>query len=133
MYHKTANISNDLNHLLLTKLNVMQKKFQYATVTCAINALRRKGFTKDFSLSENCIICDGFEFKADNLKIIVVYRYEGNTDPADEATVYGLESKSALKGILITGDDVNSEISSGHILKKLHFKFLNESNTQETA
>ena len=111
----------------------MQKKFQYGTVTCAINALRRNGFTKDFSLCENYIICDGIGYTADNLKIIVVYRYEGNTDPADEATVYGLESKSALKGILITGDDVNSEICSGHILKKLHFKFLNACNMQETV
>ena len=109
----------------------MQKKFQYATVTSAINALRRKGFTKDFSLGENCIICDGLKFNADNLKIIVVYRYEGNADTADEATVYGLESDSSLKGILITGDEVNSESSSGHILKKLHSKFLNDNSLQE--
>ncbi len=111
----------------------MQKKFQYATVTCAINALRRKGFTKDFSLSENYIICDGLKFKADDLNIIVVYRYEGNADPADEATVYGLESESLLKGILITGDEVNSEVSSEYILKKLHFKFLNRGNMQKTV
>jgi len=111
----------------------MQKKFQYGTVTCAINTLRGNGFTKDFSLSEDYLICDGIEFNAHNLKIIVVFRYEGNTDPADEATVYGLESKSGLKGILITGADVNSEIPSGHILKKLHFKFLNTGNMQETV
>lgn len=111
----------------------MQNKFQYGTVTCAINALRRNGFTNDFGLTENHIICDGVEFEADNLKILVVYRYEGNTDPADEATVYGLESKSAVKGILITGDEVNSEFPSGHILKELHFKFLNAGNIQEAV
>ncbi len=111
----------------------MQKKFRYGTVASAVDALRRNGFTKDFKLIENHVLCNGVELDVDNLKIIVVYRYEGNTDPADEATVYGLESKSAGKGILISGDEVNSEFASGRILKKLHFEFLNTSNMQETV
>jgi hypothetical protein len=27
-----------------------------------------------------------------------IYRYEGNTDPGDEAVVYGIQSKSGKKG-----------------------------------
>jgi hypothetical protein len=28
-----------------------------------------------------------------------IYRYEGNTDPGDEAVVYGIQSKSGKKGL----------------------------------
>jgi hypothetical protein len=100
----------------------MKNKYKYNTVTSAIDALRQDGFTNDFNLFEDHIFCGKTELKADDLKIKVLYRYEGNSDPADEATVYGLESKSGLKGILVLGDEINSEVASTEILKKLHLK-----------
>lgn len=61
-------------------------------------------------------------FQGEDLKIITVYRYEGNSDPADEATVYGIETSSGLKGILVVGDGIYSNSSSTKILKELHRK-----------
>lgn len=102
----------------------MKAKFLYGTVTSAINSLRQAGFNKDFNLAGNYIGWKNIKMGVSDLKIVTVYRYEGNSDPADEASVYGLESQTGLKGILITGDDANSEIYSGNILKQLHLKFL---------
>ena len=102
----------------------MNTKFLYDTVASAINTLRKAGFNKDFSLVDNYIGWDNIKMGINDLKIIKVYRYEGNSDPADEASVYGLESKTGLKGILITNDDANSDDPSGQILKNLHLKFL---------
>ncbi|MEP7143666.1 MAG: hypothetical protein ABI707_12380 [Ferruginibacter sp.] len=98
----------------------MENKYKYNTVVSAINALRKDGFTNDFNLFEDHIACGKIVLKADDLKIKVLYRYEGNSDPADEATVYGLESSSGLKGILVLGDEINSEVASTEILKRLH-------------
>ena len=109
----------------------MNTKFLYGTVASAINTLRKAGFNKDFSLVDNYIGWNNIKMGINDIKIITVSRYEGNSDPADEASVYGLESKTGLKGILITGDDANSEIFSGNILKKLHFEFLNAGNAKE--
>ena len=103
----------------------MNTKFLYGTVTSAIKALRKAGFDKDLSLMGNDIGWNDINMDIDDLKIVTVSRYEGNSDPADEASVYGVESKTGLKGILITNDDANSEDSSSHILKKLHVRFLN--------
>src|SRR6187399_1536161 len=103
----------------------MNTKFLYGTVTSAIDTLRKAGFNKDFGLVDNYIGWNNIKMGINDLKIVKVYRYEGNSDPADEASVYGLESKTGLKGILITNDDANSEDSSSHILKKLHVRFLN--------
>lgn len=106
----------------------MNTKFLYGTVTSAINALRKAGFNKDFSLVGNYIGWNNIKMGINDLKIVTVSRYEGNSDPADEASVYGLESKTGLKGILITNDDANSEDPSGHILKNLHLEFLHADN-----
>jgi hypothetical protein len=103
----------------------MNTKFLYGTVTSAIKALRKAGFDKDFRIMGNDIGWNDTNIDIKDLKIVTVSRYEGNSDPADEASVYGLESKTGLKGILITNDDANSEDSSSHILKKLHVRFLN--------
>jgi len=103
----------------------MNTKFLYGTITSAIKALRKAGFDKDFRLMGNDIGWNDTNMDINDLKIVTVFRYEGNSDPADEASVYGLESKTGLKGILITNDDGNSEDSSSHILKKLHVRFLN--------
>lgn len=90
----------------------------YATVTEALKRLREKGFTIDYNLGENCITCKSGSFAPADFEIVEVYRYEGQTDPADEATVYGIESNTGLKGVLVTGYGATSGLS-GDILTKL--------------
>lgn len=97
----------------------MSENIHYGTVTDAINNLRKQGFTMDFNLEENCIACHSGKFEADDFEIVDVYRYEGNTDPADEAAVYAIESNTGLKGILVTGYGMYSDTVSSKILEKL--------------
>lgn len=98
----------------------MTKRYKYNTVTDAIDALRKEGYTADFELVENSILSNGTRLTANDLKMEFVHRYEGPTDPADEATVYGLKTKTGTKGILVTGDGIYSEVSSPSILTQLH-------------
>jgi hypothetical protein len=98
----------------------MNTRFKYGTVSEAINNLRQKGFDKDFRLEGNYVTCGNEKFDADDLQIAVTYRYEGNTDPGDEATVYGIESNTGLKGILLIADGIYADAPSTKILKKLH-------------
>ena len=75
----------------------MNTKFLYGTCYSAIKALRKAGFDKDFRLMGNDIGWNDTNMDINDLKIVTVSRYEGNSDPADEASVYGLESKTGLK------------------------------------
>ncbi len=100
----------------------MNNKFRYNTLTNAIDALRMEGFSTNFSLKGNFLVGKTNEFTSEDVKIIAVYRYEGNSDPADEATVYGIETKSGLRGILVVGDGIYSNSSSTEILSQLHRK-----------
>jgi len=99
----------------------MQRAFHYATVTDAISELRKQGFLVDFNLKENSLEADSVKFTSEEFEILDVYRYEGNSDPADEATVYAIESQSGLKGILVTGYGVSSDTVSTQMLRKLHY------------
>lgn len=100
----------------------MKHQSHYGTVTEALNAFKKQGFTLDFNLEENCIACGVEKFGADDFEIVDVYRYEGNTDPADEATVYAIRSKSGLKGVLVTGYGAYGDSMSADILKKLSYR-----------
>ena len=97
----------------------MQTNSHYSTVSEAITALRDKGYTLDFNLEENCIVCHPDRFDPDDFEITEVYRYEGDTDPADEATVDGIVSKTGLKGVRVTGYGVSSDSFTTGMLKKL--------------
>ena len=97
----------------------MENKYHYETVSEAIDQLRQQGFSLDFNLEENCIACHAGKFNADEFQVLEVCRYEGDSDPADEATVYGIRSTSGLKGILVTGDEISTDDRTSEILKKL--------------
>ena len=98
----------------------MQPEVYYSTVSEAIALLRNDGYSLDFNLEENAISCNHGQFTSEEFEITKIYRYEGNTDPADEATVYGIESKSGLKGVLVTGYGANGENSSSALLDKFN-------------
>lgn len=50
-----------------------------------------------------------------------MYRFEGDTDPADEAVVYAIESKAGLKGILVNAYGLYANTMSNEIIQKLSF------------
>lgn len=51
-----------------------------------------------------------------------VYRYEGNSDPADESIVHAIESNAGLKDILVAGFGISLDNETVEILKKLQKK-----------
>lgn len=97
----------------------MEPKMHYNTISEAINELKKQGFTTDFNLEENCIVCHADRFEPHEFEIVDTYRYEGDTDPADEAVVYAIESRSGLKGTLVAGYGTYADSMSAELLEKL--------------
>lgn len=93
--------------------------FSYDTLTEAVSGLKKRGFDLDFNLHENCLICQGNKFNVDDFEITEVYRFEGNSDPSDEAIVYAIESVSGTKGVLVSGYGISAEGMSAEMAKKL--------------
>lgn len=93
----------------------------YDTMTAAVNGLKSRGYSVDFNLSENCLVCQDAQYNAEDFEIVETYRFEGNTDPADEAVVYAIEGNQGHKGILITGYGTSAEGISAEMARKLSF------------
>lgn len=100
----------------------MHHKTHYATVTDAINKLKSEGFTTEFIIKENSIRSGSTEIQSDDLEIVDVYRYEGDTDPSDEAIVYALESTSGIKGIVVNGFGIYADPAVSKVLKKIRLR-----------
>jgi len=98
--------------------------FTYDTVTDAINGLKKRGYTIDFNLDYDCIICHEtpISLLPSEFEISEVYRFEGDSDPADEAIVYAIESKHGHKGLLVNGFGISADSISDEMIEKLNLK-----------
>src|SRR5882757_5885783 len=93
----------------------------YDTVSEAVNDLKKRGYTLDFNLEEGKIVCNKMPLalQPNEFEITEVYRFEGDTDPADEAVVYAIESKHGQKGVLVNGYGPSADPISDEMIEKL--------------
>ena len=81
----------------------------------AIEELNTRGFALDFNLRKEDI-----KNNPDNYQIVHVFRYEGESDPGDEVTVYGITHNQGAKGIFVQGFSAGSMDDDAEILKKVN-------------
>ena len=97
----------------------------YDTVVGALEGLRKKGYTLDFNLAFDKITCaqNGHCLNPAEFEITETFRFEGETNPADEDVVYAIESKEGnLKGVLTSAYGTYADSADTAMLKKLSFQ-----------
>lgn len=95
------------------------------TVSEVLNNLKSKGYTVDFNLDDNCLICHSNSLKIhpDEFVVDKHYRFEGMSDPGDEAIVYAISStKHNIKGTLVDGYGLSSNKATHDMIKALEEK-----------
>jgi len=102
----------------------MKEVYNYDTVSEALNDLAKRGFTHDFNIHEeaDCLICTNTmtQLSPKDFEIVETYRFEGDTDPADEMIVFAIASiKHDLKGTLINAYGIYADSSNSKIVEKL--------------
>lgn len=96
----------------------METKYDYLTVSAALEELKKEGFEKDFNIN-----FDELHANPENYVIDYLYRYEGITNPSDESTVYGLRNQTTGdKGVFVVGDLSLIEGKKRDILINLEIK-----------
>jgi quercetin dioxygenase-like cupin family protein len=92
------------------------------TVSEVLNDLKSKGYTVDFNLDDNCLICHSNSLKVHPGDFVVDrhFRFEGMSDPSDEAIVYAISSpKHDIKGTLVNGYGISSDKMTDDLIKAL--------------
>lgn len=96
----------------------------YDTVTEAMEDLKKRGYTANFSSDgeKNCLICNApvVELTPDAFEIDELYRFEGMTDPGDEMIVMAISSKKHnVKGLIVNAFGMYADTLKAKITKKL--------------
>ena len=94
----------------------------YDTVTDALKGLKSKGYTVDFNIAFDKIICSDNKIclNPSEFEITEVFRFEGETNPSDEDVVYAIESKDGkLKGTMTSAYGTYAETLSTEMIRKL--------------
>jgi hypothetical protein len=97
----------------------------YVTLSETMEQLRKEGYVEDFNLQQNCLECRNGQFQvfADEFKIDKYYRFEGESNPSDQAILYAVSSdRHGLKGVLVNAYGIYSETVTDEILQKLEIR-----------
>ncbi|PVY42202.1 phosphoribosylpyrophosphate synthetase [Pontibacter virosus] len=93
----------------------------YPTLSGALNELKQKGYTEDFNLKENCIVCStrSLELKPEEFYIDEVHRFEGMSNPDDNSVIYAISTSHGVKGVLVDAYGAYAEAITPEMAKKL--------------
>jgi len=96
--------------------------YTYDTVVEAVKGLKQRGYSIDFNLEPGSLVCHQtpLSLSPADFEITEFYRFEGNSDPDDEAVVYAIESANGQKGLLVTGYGISAEGVGEEMIKKLN-------------
>lgn len=98
-------------------------KESYGTLSQTINGLKEDGYDLDFNVHEERLVCSYTKtsLTPDEFEIDKIYRFEGMTNPEDQAILYAISSpKFGVKGVLVNGYGPTSDEMADAIIKKLH-------------
>jgi len=89
------------------------------TMVDCLNSLVRQGFTEDFKARSKGL--ESLEtnkmYSPDQVKILNFYRFEGNSDPADNSILYAIETSDGKRGTLV---DAYGPYADTHVTRFMH-------------
>jgi hypothetical protein len=96
--------------------------YSYDTVTEAVKGLKQRGYSIDFNIAFDQIICSENKYclNPSEFEITEIHRFEGDSNPDDQDVVYAVESRDGkLKGVITSAYGMYAENTSTEMLKKL--------------
>ena len=101
----------------------MEQPVEMNTLSQILEKLRQKGLDNEIKMTDHGKMQGvGFNkiYSPEDLSIIKTYRFEGDSDPADETIVYAISSVNKhLKGTLINAYGVYADTVSDELIEKL--------------
>ena len=82
---------------------IVDEKAEMKTLVSCINSLVRKGFTEDYKISKGKLKSMKRDklYEPKDVKILSFYRFEGESDPADNSILYAIETSDGSRGTIV--------------------------------
>ncbi|MEX2349344.1 MAG: phosphoribosylpyrophosphate synthetase [Flavobacteriaceae bacterium] len=96
-------------------------KASYSSLSEAITDFQQKGYTVDFNLAEDHLKSKSLKRKwnPDDLTVVKFYRFEGESNPADNSILYVIETTDGEKGLLVDVYGAQTGTISDEMIRKL--------------
>lgn len=97
-------------------------KESYGTLSETIRALNEVGYTLDFNIHEECLVCNitNVQLSPDDFKVDKFYRFEGMSDPEDQCILYAISSPTFnVRGLLVNAYGMDADDYSSKLVSKL--------------
>ena len=97
----------------------------YGTLSQALNKLKlEEGYEHDFNLLDEQIEIKSKNetFGVEEFDVDKVFRFEGMSNPDDNAILYAITTTTGRKGVLVDGYGISSGQVSDEMMKKLDLK-----------
>jgi len=95
----------------------------YTTLSEAVNDLTKRGYTFNFNIQEDCIICaeNNAQLQPGEFEIDQVYRFQEMSDVDNESILYAISSsQNNVKGLLVNAYGIYADTASSKLISKLH-------------
>jgi hypothetical protein len=95
------------------ELNNQNEKTFMNTLTACVNKVVKDGFTDTFKVTDKGLYSPAKEkyIAPEEVHVLNFYRFEGESDPADNAIMYVIETDGGLKGTLIDAYGPYSDVN----------------------
>ena len=94
----------------------------YDTVVDALNGLKARGYTINFNIAFDKLMCSENKIclNPNEFEIVEVHRFEGNSNPADADVVYAVKSITGdIKGVITSAFGLYADAVSTEMISKL--------------
>jgi hypothetical protein len=93
----------------------------YESLVDALTDLKKRGYDADFATETVCLYCGELDirFNPEEFNVDETYRFEGDSNPDDNAVLYAISSSTGVKGTLVDSYGMYAENLSFAMVKKL--------------
>jgi len=90
------------------------------TLVETLEKLRMEGYKEDFNIRFDSLICRDVCLLPSQFEVDKVYRFEGNTNPSDEAILFAISSiDGKIKGVLVNSYGTYADEMTEELIDKL--------------
>lgn len=91
--------------------------YMKSLVTC-VNRMVNEGYTEDFKVTDNGLesLEKQLHYKPEQVEVVNFFRFEGMSDPDDNAVLYVIKTNDGTKGTLIDGYGIYNDPKIAHFM-----------------
>ncbi len=102
-------------------METQAEKIEMNTLVSCLNGLMKEGFDKQFKVTKEGIkeLSSEKIYSPEEVKVLNFYRFEGNSDPADNSILYAIETVDGKRGTLVDAYGPYSDMLVAAFMKRV--------------